>query len=123
MPEAVAALAARAIAIAEQAAQTQGAIVRQQGRSKRTIRLLAVSVAFDIALSVALIFLAVSQRSVSDQIHSSQVTACGIGNSSRVAQVQLWIVYFGDRVAWIVRRLSLDGVLNFQGAGLDAQAA
>jgi hypothetical protein len=90
MPERVEALAARAIEIAEKAAETQEQIVAQQRKSKRTIRFLIVSVAFDIALSVSLIFLAAGQASVSGQIHSSQVTACGIGNATRAAQIALW---------------------------------
>jgi hypothetical protein len=86
----VAGLAAQALSIARQATETQEKIVIQQGKSRRNIRLIAVSVALDVALSVSLIFLAVGQASVSDQIHRSQVTACGIGNGNRAAQIRLW---------------------------------
>ena len=86
----VAALAARAIAIAEKAAETQKAIVAQQGRSKRNIRLIAVSVVLDVALSAGIGVLAVSQIHVSEQIHASQLQACGIGNDFRARQVRLW---------------------------------
>ena len=90
MADDIGALAARAIAIAEKAASTQDAIVAQQRKSKRTVRLLAVSVILDIMLSVATITLAVNQQNVSRAIHDSQLAACAIGNETRAAQVQLW---------------------------------
>jgi hypothetical protein len=88
--EDVAGLAARAIAIAEGAAETQKAIVAQQGKSRRNIRLIAVSVVLDVALSAGIGVLAVSQIHVSQQIHASQLQACGIGNDFRARQVRLW---------------------------------
>ena len=89
-PDPVAALAARAIGIAEKAQKTQEAIVGQQARSKRTARLLTVSVALDITLSVVTILLALGQASVSQSIHQSQLNGCAIGNKFRVGQVALW---------------------------------
>jgi hypothetical protein len=86
----VAGLASRAIRIAEKAAETQQAIVRQQARSKRTLRWLFVSVAVDLALSAAMVTLGISQAHVSAQIHRSQLNACAIGNDFRAGQVRLW---------------------------------
>ena len=86
----VAALAARAISIAEETTKTQTEIVRQQAKSKRTIRLLAVSVLFDVTLSLFCVFLAVSQHNTTNAIHQSQLTACGIGNQARLGQITLW---------------------------------
>jgi hypothetical protein len=88
--EDVASLAARAIALAERAAGTQEAIIVQQARNRRQIRLIAVSVAVDIVLSVTCVFLAVSQARVSHQIHVSQLTSCRIGDDFRAGQVRLW---------------------------------
>jgi hypothetical protein len=86
----VAGLAAQALSIARQATETQEKIVTQQGKSRRNIRLIAVSVVLDIALSVSLVFLAVSQAHVSDSIHSSQLAACALGNGFRASQAQVW---------------------------------
>lgn len=86
----IAALAERAITIAEEATKTQGEIVRQQGRLRRNGRILAVSLALDIVLSVVCLFLAVSQAGVSRSIHQSQLNACAIGNKFRATQAQVW---------------------------------
>jgi len=86
----MATLANRAVAIAEQVAGTQASIVRQQARSKRTLRWLFASVAVDLALSVAMVTLAVAQAHVSAQIHRTQLSACAIGNEFRAGQIRLW---------------------------------
>jgi hypothetical protein len=86
----MAALANRAIVIAEQAAGTQASIVKQQARNKRTLRWLFASVAVDLALSIAMVTLAVAQAHVSTAIHQSQLNACAIGNDFRAGQVRLW---------------------------------
>jgi hypothetical protein len=86
----VAALAARAIGIAEEATRTQSGIVAQQGKSRRNLRLLAVSVALDVALSVALGALALSQAHTSEAIHNSQVSACQQANVSRAEDIAIW---------------------------------
>jgi hypothetical protein len=86
----VAALAGRAIAIAETATGTQALILAQQARNHRTVRLLTVSVLLDIALSLFCVGLAVNQHNVSGAIHQSQLNSCAIGNQFRKSQVQLW---------------------------------
>jgi hypothetical protein len=86
----MATLANRAVAIAEQVAGTQASIVRQQARNKRTLRWLFASVAVDLALSVAMVTLAVAQAHVSAQIHRTQLSACAIGNDFRAGQIRLW---------------------------------
>lgn len=83
-------LVARAVTIAEQATKTQASIVAQQNRSRRTTRLLVVSVALDIALSVVTIVLALGQVSTTAAIHQSQLNGCAIGNNLRAGQVRLW---------------------------------
>lgn len=89
-PDPVAELAERAISIAGKAAATQAAIVKQQARSKKVTRWLAVSVALDVTLSIVTIFLAAGQISVSDSIRRTQVNGCALGNGYRTAQVRLW---------------------------------
>jgi hypothetical protein len=93
----MAALANRAIETAEKVSDTQASIVRQQARSRRTLRWLFASVAVDLALSVAMVSLAIAQAHVSAaqarvsaQIHQSQLNACAIGNDFRAGQVRLW---------------------------------
>ena len=93
----VAALADRAIGIAEKAQETQGEIVRtqrrivaQQGRQRHFAYALAVSLVVDIALSVFLIRLDVGQVHVSQAIRRSQFAGCAIGNEFRAGQVRLW---------------------------------
>lgn len=90
MADDLAALAARAIAIAENAASTQADIVAQQGKLRRIVRALAASLAVDIVLSVVCLFLASSQAGVSHSIHQSQLAACAIGNKFRQTQTQVW---------------------------------
>jgi uncharacterized protein HemX len=86
----VAALAARAIGIAQEATRTQSAIVAQQGKSRRNLRWLAVSVVLDVALSVALGALAFGQAHTSEAIHNSQVSACQQANVKRAQDVAVW---------------------------------
>jgi hypothetical protein len=93
----IAALAGRAIAIAEQTAATlekivkaQTAIVTTQHRIKVFARWLAVSLAVDIALSVSLLFVVGHQIALTHAIHESQLAACAIGNEFRVSQAQVW---------------------------------
>lgn len=86
----IAALAARAIAIAEEAGATQTRIVAQQARSRRTTRLLAVSVVLDVMLSLFALYLARAQYDVTHAIRGSQLASCTIGNHFRAGQVQLW---------------------------------
>jgi hypothetical protein len=86
----IAALAERAITIAEDATRTQEKIVAQQGRLRRNGRILAVSLATDIVLSVVCLFLALNQAGVSHSIHQSQLAACAIGNQFRATQTQVW---------------------------------
>ena len=102
----VAALAGRAIAIAEQTAETQRkivtaqtAIVTTQRRIRRFARWLAVSVAVDIVLSVSLIFVVGHQVSLTHSIHNSQLAACGIGNRFRVSEAQVWEHFIATSVA------------------------
>jgi hypothetical protein len=86
----MAALATRAIKTAEEVSGTQASIVKQQARNKRTLRWLFASVAVDLALSIAMVTLAIAQAHVSAQIHQSQLNACAIGNDFRAGQVRLW---------------------------------
>ncbi len=86
----MAALATRAIALAEKATETQKAIVRQQARSKRTLRWVLTGLALDLILSVSMVILAIDQAHVSAAIHQSQLNACGIGNDFRGGQIRLW---------------------------------
>jgi hypothetical protein len=91
MTEDLAGLARRAISTSEQVAATQAQIVAQQARSKRTVRVLTVSVLLDIILSVACVLLAINQHHVTDDIRASQLAACqNIGNTLRAREVQLW---------------------------------
>jgi hypothetical protein len=100
----IAALAERAIRIAEQVAGTQAAIVAQQARSKRTVRWLIVSVALDVTLSVAVLLLSFHQGGIQRQLHAtqgaqaalirqqheSQLAGCAQANTFRAGQLTVW---------------------------------
>ncbi len=114
----VAALAARAIGIAEETArtqaeisETQAAIVAKQdkiqavqGKLRVIGRWLVVLIPLDILVTVlglVVTFYLVNfsgqlhraqaaQAAVERQLHASQLAGCAIGNKSRAAQIQLW---------------------------------
>lgn len=67
-----------------------GNIAAARRRDRHILRVLAVTLALDVALSVAFVFLYAGQAQVSQQIHASQLHACAIGNQFRHGQVALW---------------------------------
>jgi hypothetical protein len=89
-PGSLAALATRAITLAEDTNRVQGRIVDAQAKSRRTIKVLFVSVTFEVLFSIALCVLALVQFHTSQGIHASQLAACAIGNEFRVKETTVW---------------------------------
>lgn len=99
-------LAERAIALAEQTAATQATIVKNQtaildaqAKAKKHARLLAVSLAVDMILTVGAFLLAGHQAGITDAIHQSQLQACAIGNDFRARQAQVLDHFIGQSTA------------------------
>lgn len=69
------------------------ALVNTGKTNRRIIRWLAVSVALDIGLSVAMIFIAIGAQHTAETATSAQTQTrlqCEAGNEARSAQLQLW---------------------------------
>jgi hypothetical protein len=69
------------------------ALVKASRRNWLLIRILAVSVALDLALSAGVGYLAVQARQTAAQANSIQAqarTACAAANQARAGQIQLW---------------------------------
>jgi hypothetical protein len=65
------------------------------GRQTRRLAVgLAVSFALDIVLTVVVTMLSLSALSQGATIHASQLSACSIGNQTRVQEQQLWAYLF-----------------------------
>lgn len=73
--------------------QLQRTVDEITGYSRRTRKLiwgLALSIVIDIALTVIIAFLTASALNANSTLHKAQLTACGIGNQSRLQQIRLW---------------------------------
>jgi uncharacterized protein YgbK (DUF1537 family) len=90
--------------LAKDAEQIRELLVYGQ-QNRRLIRLLAISIAFDVMLTVAGGFLAFTAHMNSDlarqatssaaQTQQSQHTACLSGNNARATEIQLWNYILG----------------------------
>jgi len=76
--------------VATQLGRVSELFTRTRRQGIRIVAGLAVSFVMDVVLTIVVALLSVSSLSQASAIHVSQLTACSIGNESRVAQIQLW---------------------------------
>jgi hypothetical protein len=68
-------------------------LVKASQRSRRSIRLLTISIVLDIALTIGLGLVALRAQQASDLANSNQARqyqSCLNGNASRAGQIELW---------------------------------
>lgn len=63
---------------------------KANAQSRRLIRMLAVSLVFDVCLSIGLGLVAWRSNHSADQARKATIAACESGNAVRKAEVQLW---------------------------------
>lgn len=69
--------------------------VAAEGRKTRHLTIgLAVSIVFDVVLTVVIAILTVNALDQGSTLHASQLASCSISNTTRVEQQQLWVYLF-----------------------------
>jgi hypothetical protein len=79
-------LAASLTAMAEQL----GKLGKRQGRQRRLVIGLAVSICLDLLITAGLGYNTVRQNSVQDRIHASEITQCQLANGARAQDIAIW---------------------------------
>jgi hypothetical protein len=78
-----------------------GTVAGREAKTRRLARGLAISLVLDVVLTVVVTILtftaihdASSVRQAQVSLHTAQITACQIGNTGRMQQLQLWDFLF-----------------------------
>jgi hypothetical protein len=80
--------------VATQLSTVSQSFIRTRRQGVRIVIGLTASLALDVVLTIVVTLLSLSSLSQSATLHASQLTACSIGNQSKVEQQQLWAYLF-----------------------------